>query len=267
MNDLASHDSIDVHAVFIDEGVAKLLFRNPSRRHSLSAKLLKAIEERLTHLAEQNVSVVVLTSGIGEKVWSAGHDISELADDRDPVGWGKPLERLLRKVRNYPGVIIGMVSGSAWGGAVDLAMSCDLIVADTSACFVMTPANIGLPYSTSGLLRFFGNLPVHILKEMFFCARPLDAERAERFGVVNRLVKREELENTTFAIAREIVSKAPLAIRAVKEQLRIIEDARPVPVDAMEQIAELRRAACAGSDMREGLEAFAQRRIPHFKGE
>jgi N-acetylated-alpha-linked acidic dipeptidase len=131
-------------------------------------------------------------------------------------------------------------------------MSCDLVVADRSARFAMTPANIGLPYTTSGLLRFFNNLPIHLLKEMFFCAQSLDAEWAERFGMVNRLVGRDNLEATSLELARGIAGKAPLAIQAIKEQLRILEDLQPMSVQAMEQIAELRRRSCESADFSEG---------------
>jgi methylmalonyl-CoA decarboxylase len=266
MNAAAPAEPVNVSTDLIDERIAKVVFRNPSRRHALSAELLDALDARLAALAQQRVPVVILGSGVGEEVWSAGHDIGELAEDRDPLAWGKPLEQVLRRVRAYPGVVIAMVSGSVWGGAVDLAMSCDLIVADASARFTMTPANIGLPYTTSGLLRFFNNLPIHVLKDMFFCTRALDAEQAERFGVVNRLVERDALEATALDMARGIAAKAPLAIQAVKEQLRILEDLQPMPVDAMERIAELRRAACASADMQEGLDAFAQRRPARFEG-
>jgi methylmalonyl-CoA decarboxylase len=163
-------------------------------------------------------------------------------------------------------VVIALVSGSVWGGAVDLVMSCDMVVADRSASFAMTPVNIGLPYTTSGLLRFFNNLPIHVLKEMFFTAQKLDAQRAERFGLVNRLVDSDVLEATALELAHGIASKAPLAVAAVKEQLRILEDLQPMPVQAMEQIAELRRQACESADFGEGLAAFAERRPAMFSG-
>ena len=250
----------------VDERIARVVFSNPSHRNALSAQLLASLDESLAALVSQRVPVVILGSEVGQPVWSAGHDIRELQHDRDPIAYGKPLEQVLRRIRAYPGVVIALISGSVWGGAVDLAMSCDLVVADHSASFAMTPANIGLPYTTSGLLRFFNNLPIHVLKEMFFTAQKLDAERAERFGVINRLVDSDVLEATALDMAQGIAGKAPLAIAAVKEQLRILEDLQPIPVQAMEQIAELRRQACESADFTEGLAAFTERRPAVFSG-
>lgn len=258
--------AFSVTADVAGERIARLKFSNPTRRNALSAGLLEEMDSRLVDLAAQRIAVVILGTDVGQDVWSAGHDLGELAQDRDPIAYGKPLEKVLRRVRAYPGVVIALVSGSVWGGAVDLAMSCDMVIADGSARFSMTPANIGLPYTTSGLLRFFNNVPIHVLKEMFFTAQPLDAMRAERYGVINRLVDSEKLEATTFEIARGIAAKAPLAIQAVKEQLRILEDMQPLPVQAMEQIAELRRRACESGDFSEGLMAFSERRAPMFEG-
>ena len=260
----AATATVTVHPV--DERIARLVFSNPALRNALSAQLLQSLDESLQTLAAQRIPVVILGSEVGQSVWSAGHDIRELQHDRDPIAYGKPLERVLRSIRAYPGVVIALVSGSVWGGAVDLVMSCDMVVADHSASFAMTPVNIGLPYTTSGLLRFFNNLPIHVLKEMFFTAQKLDAQRAERFGLVNRLVDSDVLEATALELAQGIASKAPLAVAAVKEQLRILEDLQPMPVQAMEQIAELRRQACESADFGEGLAAFAERRPAVFGG-
>jgi methylmalonyl-CoA decarboxylase len=260
----ASSTTVTVNRV--DERIARLVFSNPAQRNALSAQLLTALDESLVALASQRIPVVILGSEVGQSVWSAGHDIRELQHDRDPIAYGKPLEQVLRRIRAYPGVVVALVSGSVWGGAVDLVMSCDMVVADRSASFAMTPVNIGLPYTTSGLLRFFNNLPIHVLKEMFFTAQKLDAERAERFGLVNRLVDTDVLEATALELAHGIAGKAPLAVAAVKEQLRILEDLQPIPVQAMEQIAELRRQACKSADFGEGLAAFAERRPAAFNG-
>ena len=253
-----------VKASIVEERIGRLSFVNPSRRHALSMDVLKGLTEGLAGFAARGLPVVVLTGGAGQDVWSAGFDISEMTLDRDPLAYSKPLERFLHHVRCYPGVVIAMVSGSVWGGAVDLIMSCDLVIADQTATFAITPVNIGLPYTTSGLLRFLNNLPIHTLKEMFFCAKPLNADRATHFGVINRLVDTEHLEATTIEMARDITLKAPMAVQAVKEQLRILEDLQPMPVDAMERIAELRRKACESADFKEGIAAFLARRRPDF---
>jgi methylmalonyl-CoA decarboxylase len=248
----------------VDAKIGQLVFANPTRRHALSTDLLNALTEGLIKFSAQGLPVVVLTSGAGQEVWSAGFDIGEMVHDRDPLAHGKPLERFLHHVRSYPGVVVAMVSGSVWGGAVDLIMSCDLVIADRRAKFSITPANIGLPYTTSGLLRFMNNLPIHVLKEMFFCAKTLDAEQATHFGVINQLVDRENLEVTTLDVARNIARKAPMAVQAIKEQLRILEDFQPMPVHTMERVAELRRTVCESEDFTEGLEAFLTRRPPKF---
>jgi len=255
-----------VEARILEHGIGLLTFRNPRQRNALSSGLLNALDEQLTKFANQKIPAVILGGEADQAVWSAGYDLGELATDHDPVAYGKPLEKMLRRVRDYPGVVIAMVSGAAWGGAVDLVMSCDLVVADHSARFTMTPVNIGLPYTTGGLLRFFNNLPIHILKEMFFCARPIDAPTARHFGIINRLADKGQLLATAQDMARSVAEKAPLAIQAIKEQLRILEELQPMPVQAMERISELRRQACESNDLIEGLAAFMEQRAPVFTG-
>ena len=88
---------------------------------------------------------------------------------------------MLRAIRVFPAPIVAMVHGSVWGGAFDLVLSCDLVVADETASFAITPANLGLPYNTTGLLHFLGRLPINLIKEMFFTAEPVDAQKAKEW--------------------------------------------------------------------------------------
>ena len=84
------------------------------------------------------------------------HDIDELpVRGVDPLPFADPLEELLRAVRGYPGGVIAMVHGTVWGGACDLVLNCDLVVADGTAAFAVTPARLGLPYSASGIQYFW----------------------------------------------------------------------------------------------------------------
>ncbi len=163
------------------------------RRNAISAALANGIVAALESLRTQDVRAVVLRGATGMRVWSSGRDITELPRGRrDPLAYNDPLEELIRAVRMFPAPVIAMVHGSVWGGAFDLVLSCDVIVADETAMFAITPANLGLPYNTTGLLHFLGRLPINLIKELFFAAAPVDAQKAKEWLVINHLVDAAE---------------------------------------------------------------------------
>jgi len=251
----------------VSDHIAVVTIDNPRTRNALNAAVTDGIVDALGHLEGGETRVVVLRAAPGASVWSAGHDISELpTSGRDPLPYSDPLERALRAVRRFPSPIIAMVHGSVWGGAFDLVLSCDLVVADETATFAITPANLGLPYNTAGLLHFLGRLPQNLVKEMFFTAAPIDAEQAQRWLVVNHVVASAELESFTMALAATMVPKAPLAIAVLKEQLRVLTDYQPVAAEVYERVQGLRRHAYDSEDYEEGVAAFLERRTPIFKG-
>jgi methylmalonyl-CoA decarboxylase len=237
------------------------------KRNALSAQVANEVVAALEGLRASGGRAVVLRAAAGMQVWSAGQDIDELPTGRrDPLTYNDPLERLLRAVRTFPAPVIAMVHGSVWGGAFDLVLSCDVLIADETATFAITPANLGLPYNTTGLLHFLGRLPINLTKEMFFTARPLDADRAKEWLVLNHLVRSAELESFTLDLAATMASKSPLAIGVIKEQLRVLTDYQPIAAQVYERIQGLRREVYDSNDYLEGLNAFAEKRKPVFHG-
>jgi len=116
-----------------------------SDRHGLNvlgARMTAAIIDGLERLSTAGVRAVILRAAPGMSVWSAGHDVHELPRGRrDPLAYNDPLEQALRAIRSFPCPVIAMVHGSVWGGAFDLVLSCDLVVADETASFAITPVS------------------------------------------------------------------------------------------------------------------------------
>jgi methylmalonyl-CoA decarboxylase len=129
-----------------------------------------------------------------------------------------------------------MVHGSVWGGAFDLVLSCDLVFADETATFAITPVNLGLPSNTTGLSHFMGRLRLNVVTELFFTAAPVKADVALEWGIINHLLPALELESQTMAVAREMATKAPLAMAVLKEQMRVLCDYQPIAAQTFERI-------------------------------
>ena len=252
----------------VDRYIGTITLDNAAKRNALSDAMIREIIAALDDFRERRVRAVVLRAQPGTKVWSAGHDVSELpVDGRDPLGWDDPMRNLIREIEEFRAPVIAMIEGGVWGGACETVFACDIIFAAPGASFAVTPAKLGVPYNVSGMLTFLNATSLRIVKEMAFSAQAVGAERAERLGIINSVVEASALEAHTYEFAAKIAENAPLAISVMKEQLRILAGAHPMTPQGFERVQGLRRIVYDSLDYQEGIRAFKEKRKAVFTGE
>ncbi len=250
-----------------EDRIGTLQFNNDAKLNALNHEMMQEFVQGLLDLEKEGVLVIIIRARSGARIWSAGHDIKELPEPRrDPLSYGEGLETLLRHVQDCLVLVIAMVEGSVWGGACDLCCSCDMVIAAEGVTFAMTPAKIGIPYNASGLIHFVNHVGVNKAKEMFFTAQPIPAVEAVSNGFINHVVPVADLEKFTYHLAETIASNAPLAIRAIKKQFRLLTKGTLIDAETAEKIQSIRREVYDSADYGEGIQAFKEKRKPHFQG-
>jgi methylmalonyl-CoA decarboxylase len=259
------HSLVQSHA---DGAVTVLTLDHPDKRNALGRALIADLLAGLDSAAERRARAVILRAQPGIKVWSAGFDIDELPDTpRDPLGWSDPLRRLVRRIQEFPAPVIALLEGGIWGGACEVVFACDLVLATPEVSFALTPARLGVPYNVTGLKALMAVMPPAIVRELAFTARPMPVARAYELGLVNHILPAAEITGFAHELSRGIAANAPLSIAAMKESLRILEDAHGLAPTQIERLLILRNMVGESADYQEGLAAFRDRRSPVFRGE
>lgn len=261
--------------LLVDEpaaGVLRLTISNPAKRNALDHPLLDAISATLEELAaaDSHARCVIVTGAHG--MFSAGYDIGELPDE----DFEEQAERLvahpftlaIEALEAFPYPTLAALPGHTIGGGLELALACDLRVAQSGIKLGMPPAKLGLVYSHTGLRRFIDAIGVTRTRELFLLGNYIDASTALAWGLVNRVATAEELETLALGLAVELAGNAPLSQTGNKRVIaELLRAESTLPADVEEELIELRRASFASRDLREGMRAFAERRAARWRGE
>ena len=251
----------------ITDTIGVITLDNPKTHNALSTLLIDQLCDALREMQRREVRVVILRAMPGSVVFSSGHDVRELpTKGRDPLTYNDPLRRLIRIIELFPAPVIAMVEGSVWGGACELVMSCDLIVASEDSTFAVTPAKLGMPYNISGVQNFLNTGGMPLCKEMFFTAQPIGVKRLVNQGIVSHAVPRDRLEDLTMWVAEQIANNSPLVIGLLKEELRLLSASHNLGPETFERVQAMRREVYDSEDYQEGIRAFFEKRAPRFRG-
>ncbi|MGZ4202124.1 MAG: enoyl-CoA hydratase/isomerase family protein [Thermoleophilaceae bacterium] len=248
------------------EHVTRLRISNPAKRGALDHEILDALAQTVGSLDAR----CLLITGDGN-VFSAGYDLGNLDEDnfeqRAEALVAHPFHEAIEALEAYRFPAVAALNGHAIGGGLELALSCDIRVAARGIKVGMPPARLGLIYSHTGLRKFIEICGVANTCELFYVGRNVDAERAWHMGLVNQVVEREELDRTALSLAGEIASNAPLSLEGNKRMLRELRDHDMVLAPELEQeLIDLRESCFTSEDFREGVRAFAEKRLPRWQG-
>jgi enoyl-CoA hydratase/carnithine racemase len=241
-------------------GVARLTVANPERRGALDHEILDALAGAARRLDAR--CLVITGSG---PVFSSGYDIGDLEgksfEDAAERLVAHPFHEAMEALDAYRYPVLAAINGHAIGGGLELAITCDIRLAARGARMAMPPAKLGLIYSHTGLQKFLELCGPASTAELFYVGRGVDAERAERMGLVNLVVNPGELEAAALDMAAEIAAGAPLSLAGNKRIVRALRDAR-LPEDVERELVELRESCFRSEDFREGVRAFVEKRKP-----
>ncbi|HEX7162616.1 MAG TPA: enoyl-CoA hydratase-related protein [Trebonia sp.] len=245
----------------VTDGVAWLTINRPEARNALDKQVRDGLWDGLRRFnADVSAKVLVLT-GAGEKAFSAGGDLKEMAADSLRV---PPPDWIPQPGRNIevPKPTIAAVNGIAAGGGFLLAQQCDLCVAAESARFGITEARVGRGAPWAAPLPWL--IPPRAAMEILLTADLIPARRAESIGLVNRVVPDAALRQEVQALAVRIAGNAPLSVLAGKATVRLIAS-HPLAA-AYEEAERIWAPVYESEDAQEGSASFRDKRKPIWKG-
>ncbi len=251
------------------EAVIRLRISNPDQRNALDHEILDALAETLPRLDRGIETRCLLITG-APPVFSAGYDITSIPAEtfeRDAEALvAHPFHAAMDALASHPWPTVAAINGHCIGGGLELAVTCDMRICAAGAKLGMPPVKLGLVYSHTGLRKFLDTVGVARTKELFLTGRNVDAARAEQVGLVHEVVADAELESAAVELAAGIAANAPLSMRGNKSAIDLLA-ASPLLSEQQEAGLVALRESCFGSeDFREGIEAFAEKRKPEWKG-
>ena len=249
--------------VEVDDHVARITLNRPDALNALSDELLGELADAVTDAQKDDkVRCIVITGS--EKAFAAGADIAMMAEKGFvDTFMGNLFTDSTDAICRARKPIIAAVSGYALGGGCELAMMCDFIIASESAKFGQPEVNLGVMAGIGGtqrLARFVGKSKA---MDMNLTGRFMDAEEAERCGLVSRVVPTKKLMEEAMGAANKIASKSMISVMAIKES---VNQAFEVPLrDGLLFERRMFHSLFATEDQSEGMAAFLEKREPQFR--
>jgi enoyl-CoA hydratase len=248
----------------VQSGLGFLSINRPEALNALNKQVFYDLLQVCEKLAEHDAPSVLVVKGAGEKAFVAGADIKEMQEmgPDEAMAFSMLGMRAMRVLETLPQVVIASVQGFALGGGLELALSCDFIVASDKAQFGMPEVGLGLIPGFGGTQRLARKIGPARAMEWITTAARYNASEAFACGLVNHVVAQADLDTFTDTLARKVLKNSPKAVRAAKHALKIGLESTFIGGCALENAAFGLRFSC--DESREGIGAFLEKRPAEF---
>ncbi len=250
----------------LDTGVARITINRPDKLNALNTTVLAELGDAITRIETDATIRGVILTGAGPKAFVAGADIAELSQQGPLDGRARAItgQVVFRRLERCGKPVIAAVNGFALGGGCELAMACHLRIASENAKFGQPEVKLGIGPGYGGTVRLPRLVGRGRALELLLTGKMIDAQEAYRIGLVNLVVPQDRLLDESETLLRSILQNGPLALRACLEAVDIGLDMSLDEALLME--ANHFGLLSSTADMREGTQAFIEKRAPVFKG-
>ena len=251
-----------------DGAIATVVFNRPKVRNAINLAMWTELARVMDGLTKDESVRAIVVRGAGTLAFSSGADISEFTGNRKDtataVRYNAQTDAAYRAIRYCPKPTVAMVFGYCMGGAMELAMACDLRFAAEGSRFGIPAAKLSIIYGADAVEQLVDLVGPAYAKDILFSARTVDDREALAIGFIQRLVPAADLERVTYDYLKTVADNAPLSVRGAKATVQLCLEG--LNEDSRHRLEALAQETYESEDYAEGTRAFLEKRPPRFLG-